>query len=204
MEMGMELGLRQSLHTRLETSLSIEQKLDQKLRIQQALLLALRGEHYKPEAGCPKCGKKLSRGEILRGFRRDPNDYTTRCPRCKFRFTPRLVNWGLASRTELPFYCPMQTLNQLYGHETFSPSEMRSHNQAVYHSAIYHFGSLKQAFAKIGVKYRFAEPKAKKWEKKVKPFLGRAPDTMIASAAGVSVREIRQLRLDLGIGAYNA
>lgn len=199
----MEMGLTLSHRLRIEQRLSVEQKIDQKLQIQQSLILALRGEHYKPAAACPKCGKKLSRGEIMRGFRRDPKDYTTRCPRCQHRFTPQLINWGLASRVELPFYCPMQTLDQLPSYENNSPEGVRGRAPAIYHSAIYHFGSLKHAFSKIGVKYRFTESKPQKWEKKVKPFLGRVPDTMIASAAGVTVREIRHLRLDLGIKAYN-
>jgi len=81
--------------------------------------------------------------------------------------------------------------------------EFRKQYPALYHSATYHFGSLKKAFAEAGLKYCFSEPKHPKWENKVKPFLGRMPDTIIASAVGVTKSKIRKLRQRLDIKAYN-
>lgn len=207
MRMGMSLGMRveQSVEQKLE------QRIEKRLRLRQRafalrmeLVQALRGERYVPKGDCPRCNKKMTPVEIIQGFNRDPNDFTTRCSnrRCRHRFAPILVWHANAVRAEAPFYCAAQTLAQLPRKETLSPERFAREQQAVYRSAIVHYGGIGQAFRKIGIAYAFKEVADPK--RKIKPFLGKLPDTVIAECADVSVYAIRKMRKQLRIARYTA
>lgn len=170
---------------------------------------ALREERYEPDGKCPFCEHRLTNGEIITGFNRDPNDYTTKCPMCKKRFEPKLVYAPMGGlRFELAFYCPTQVLARMEneaGLLVMHPAEIKREHPAVYHSAVAHHGSLKAAFKKIGREYRFVERDQKDdWRGKVVPFLGRMPDTVIADCAEISVGFVRQLRRQMKIARYRA
>lgn len=164
-----------SLAQRLELRLKQEPTLQQKLRLEAKILnlrLQLIGkvhdEEYQPHATCPQCDKKLTPLQIIKGFKRDENDYTTKCPRCRHRFEPKIICTRATGATTLQFFCSSQTLGQLHGKEKLSPAEIQKDFPALYQSALAHFGGLTQAFQKNGVNYGFPEPTIPQWEKKVK------------------------------------
>ena len=143
------MGLEQRLAPKLEQRLELKQR----LKI-QARLLGLRlqligkvsGESYKPHAACPKCFCRLTPLEIIKGFNRDVNDFTTKCPKCKERFEPTIICQRPVGKTEVPFYCPSQTLNQLGGKENLPAADFKAAYPAIFHSVTVHFGSLSEAF----------------------------------------------------------
>lgn len=198
----------------MHLSLSLSQDLQQLTRLQQTLIqshrLKLRlaliqefyGERYKPDAKCPQCGHDLTPVEIIAGFNKDTQDFTTCCPSCGQRFQPVLICFGEGHQIELPFYCGVQTLAKMYGMENLKPEQFLREAPAVYRSAITHYGSISSAFEEIGVKYKFDN--VNDWENKIIPFLGCLPDTIIAKHANVSVQNIRSKRRKLGISRYTA
>ncbi|MEK7568963.1 MAG: hypothetical protein AAB497_02520 [Patescibacteria group bacterium] len=192
---------RSTHRTVLETQLLAEHKIALKL----GLIQELRGEEYKPKGDCPKCGRALTPAEIIRGFNQDPRDYTTRCPKCGSRFVSYLMarSRNGIGHAEMKFYCAIQTLDQMKGKEGFSPKELLKKHPAVYHSAIVHFGSIKNAFKQNGIAYPHEEG-VDGWKDKIQSFLGRMPDTVIADCVDKPVGIIRKMRKELGIQRYTA
>ena len=208
MSLGCGLSFRQEpqLSQRLEQKLAHKQALTLRLSLVQRLARKIRGaeEDYRPKGTCPKCDRRLTPAEIVLGFNRNPTDVTTKCPRCKHRFAPILFAARLAgaSSVEMPFYCPTQTLAMLKPEmASVAFDEFKKEYTAIYRSAAYHFGSLKAAFAKINLTYKL-EPRISAWQKKVLSFLGKLPDAVIASNARTTVRAVRKLRKEKGIGPY--
>lgn len=190
---------RQSLDQRMTQAQRQTLIQTQALQIRLQLIEALRGEKYAPEAVCPRCSRRMTPLEIITGFNRDPNDFNTTCSGCAYRFPPKLMHHSRMSRTELPFYCDVQTQAKLPGLETMDPEEFARKEPAIFHSAVVHNGTLKAAFAEIGIVYAFEEIVDP--EKKIEPFLGELPDTIIAEVSGLSVDVIGKLRRKLGIPA---
>jgi hypothetical protein len=185
----------------LELTQELRQKLENHLFCLQIQLVGdLRQEHYEPRAQCPQCGQALTPLEILNGFNQDPNDFSTRCPRCQTRFEPRMISYSRAGSIELPFYCPVQVLDQLRGKELVAPKELSEHYSAIYRSAIIHFGTITRAFRQRGTEYLF--PEIDSWKKKVQPFLGRLSDKAIAECVGASAKTIAQMRNKAGIKPF--
>lgn len=190
----------QMLEVKQEVKLEQAVKVEYILSARLALIQALRGEKYEPKAKCPECGRRLTAVEIIRGFNQDPYDFTTRCTRCGFRFEPRLICFHGEGRLELPFYCDSQALHQLRGLQNLTAEELAAKHPAVYRSSIVHHGGIRQAFAKIGIDYQQEE--IHDWKNKIKPFLGKMPDTIIAECVDVSVNVIRRIRKKLGIERF--
>ncbi len=194
------MSLSMSLSHSVRQRLSHEQRLSQTLAVRLELINALQGDEYTTDAQCPACHRRMNSVEVLKGFTRDPTDFTTQCTNCKTRFAPKLSMRGGYGKVEVAFYCDVQTLAQLPGHERLTPDEFRKQNAALFHSAIFHNGSLRAAFARINIQYEHTEvvdPMTK-----VKPFLGRMPDTEIARITGLKLRDIRYERRNDGIRAY--
>ncbi len=173
---------------------------DRVFSLRRELVDAVLEDQFNPKACCPKCRHNLTLAEIIRGFKNDLTDITTKCPKCKHRVTSYLVHnprhgWYM----QLPFFGAMHTLSLLHGQEQFSPEELKK-KVAVYRSAIVHFGSLKAAFKELGISYAFTETCS--WKKKVVSFLGHLPDTMIAECVEVSASSVRRLRQTLDIKAF--
>jgi hypothetical protein len=193
--MSMEIGfsLRQSV--RVETRISVTQRIAIKtelLQLRLEVVEAIHGETYNPKGDCPNCGRVLTGLEILAGFNTNPADVNTTCPKCKTRFPPILHRKNLAGSIEFPFYCAVQTLDRLPPLRDLPLEEFRLKQAPVYHSALVHFGGLKQAFRRIGLVYAFeAETE---WRTRIIPFLGRLPDAMLARIVGGSTRQIRKMR----------
>ncbi len=203
--MGLTLELGHRISHRLEARLTHAQRVElaSKLCLRHLeLIRALHGQAYDPSAACPSCGTRLTAGEILLGFSRDPRDFTTRCPRCRTRFEARLICFGNGVRIEVTFYCPSQTLDQLRGLERCAPDQIAHDRPGVYQSALAHHGSLTAAFKLIGVDYDLERPVS--WRERVAPFLGMLPDTSIARAANVPVASVRALRREQGIAKFVA
>ncbi len=201
------MSLSHSLRQVQRVAQSLRLNLGQRLVIQQAqiqkrldLIHALRGDQYRPEAKCPQCARKLTALEIIRGFLPDPNDFTTACTGCDYRFQPSLICRGRYSSVELPFFCAAQTLPRLAGKENLAPDEFAKVHPAIYHSAIVHYGGLAQAFQRIGRGYPFNE--INDWRDKVGPFLGHLTDRVIAECAGVSATAVSRLRRARNIRRY--
>lgn len=172
----------------------------QQLSLRLALISELRGEEYKQKASCPCCPHVMTPVEIIGGFNQDPNDFTTRCPKCGHRFEPKVVCSGDGWSIELPFYCGVQSLAQMTDKHHLSPDQLSREWPAIYRSAIVHYGSIRNAFKTAGINYTFDE--VVEWKNKVAPFLGRLPDTIIAGCTGMSVSTIRAFRKKLGISRY--
>jgi hypothetical protein len=160
---------------------------------------ALHGEKYNSKGDCSKCGHQLTYIEILKGFARDPRDFTTKCPKCGNRFAPKLIRHQKYGDIEVSFYCPEQTLDQLKQIGSVPLYDFQTKYAAVYQSAVIHFGGLQQAFKKIGVTYICMIPN---WEKRVRKFLGRMPDSKIAELVGVSASTVRKVRTGFGIKSF--
>lgn len=195
MHLGMSMGLSQSLEHRQELTQrqSLELRQSQRLALRLDLLGAINEGNFKPQGDCPKCHRKLTHLEILNGFNQDPNDFTTRCSGCGHRFEPRLIWSTGTSRTELPYFCGSQTLAQMRELASLPPQEVRREHPTIYYSARCHFGTLKNAFQRIGVEYSFDDVD-ESWQRKVTPFLGKLADTVIAGCVGVPVGKVRALR----------
>jgi hypothetical protein len=172
------------------------------LQHRRDLIGALHGETFSPKARCPMCDHPLTDYEIMKGFRDDPRDYTTGCPKCKHRFLPQLHHSsGVGGSVELAFFCPVQTLDQLPQLVNVPLDDLRTHHAAVYYSAVAHFGGLKQAFGKLGLTY--AHEADLDWKNRVGNFLGKMPDTVIAQLVGAPVKQIQKLRREKGVPVYS-
>lgn len=193
MSLGMSMRVRHKMATEIRISQEVRVEISQRIfGLRMELIQTLRQERYDPRGECPHCGKKLKAVEILRGFNRDPNDFTTKCVKCGTRFQPSLICFGKETSVTLPFWCDTQVLYYLKGKENLSPEELALKEPAIYRSAIVHHGSIRGAFAKIGIKYQFDE--VLDWRHLILPFLGKMPDTMIAECVGTSVGIVRRMR----------
>jgi len=202
MSMGMGMSHRQEL--RQDQHLTLEQRkaedLQLRLEISHQLNGGDEGEHFRPAAFCQQCHQGLTAEEILKGFTNNPQDTTTECPSCHERFQPNLVNRSRNGSVSVRFYCRDQALYALKSCKRLTPDKIRKQDLGLFQSAISHFGSLTNAFAHIGVEYTLVTIPG--WKDKVVPFLGQAPDTMIAQIAGVSKATIGRWRRAQGIRRY--
>ncbi len=207
MEMRQGFSMRQSVEQKHHLDQGVRLTYEQRLRaetlqlsLQRDLVEEIHGRRFVPKAECGKCGHELSDMEIMNGFNQDPSDFTTACPKCQSRFFPTLFSSGVGSITT-PYYCPMQTLDQLVALKEMRPDYFRVHALAIYNSAIIHFGGLAQAFKRIGIIYAFEEKT--EWMNKVITFLGKMPDTVIAGLVHTSAYQIRKLRKAHHIERYH-
>ncbi|HEY4511609.1 MAG TPA: hypothetical protein VJH55_02090 [Candidatus Paceibacterota bacterium] len=154
------------------------------------LMSTVHGHKMSPSARCPKCVKGLSVAEIILGFKRDLNDFTTECPRCKTRFEATNL---LDKRTgkEAAFWCRDQTIERLPGKEHLSPMEFKEQHPHIYFSALFWFGSLLNAFRQRKIEYR---KEMGDWMTKARFCLGQIPDQDVASIFGVKKLEVTVLR----------
>lgn len=209
MNMGFSLGCSQEqrCEQRLEQRLAPEQRLEieeAELGLRFELASALHDDNFKPEARCPKCGYGLTLRDILRGFKNDPKDFTTECPTCKERFPAELVVRSSYSSGHLYFLCPAQTKARFDGKHQLAPEQLQKFDPSAYRSALFHFGSVGKMFTEMGFSYGFPD-EIEDWKKKVEPFLGKLPDTVIylyLEGHGIRLRDIRKLRKRLNIPVY--
>ena len=190
------LSLRQTQTRRLTMTqrLIIEQRqLDERIH----LMGNLHNVEYVLEAICTNCGRRLKTLEILRGFTIDPTDLTTKCNSCGMRFLAYLKAKNSYVSIEVAFYCPTQTLDQLRDKQNLTLYQLITKYAAIYHSALIHFGTLKNAFSRIGVNYELEG--RTDWKNKARHFLGKLPDTVIAECVGEKVTTIRSFRRSLNI-----
>lgn len=197
--LGLGIGMRLQQALRLTCAQRIALDMAQ-LQRRRDLVEAVHGETFRPKAACPACHHSLTDYEIMKGFKDDPRDYTTECPKCRRRFAPRLFHSIPGGSVEVAFCCPQQTLALLPDLATVPLDDFRTKHADIYNSAIVHFGGLKQAFGKIGLVYRHEAELD--WRRRVDSFLGKLPDTVIAGLVGASRASVRRLRVERGIAAY--
>lgn len=202
--MSMRPALKQSFINTQSNRLSLQQSHQIRLamlRRRRALSVAIAGTDYEPRGQCPRCRYRLNHLEILQGFLPVVTDVTTKCPKCETRFKPVLfAKFGHGGRGEMGYLCPEQTVDGLKELSGFTPEQIEKESPAVFHSAIVNFGSLKAAFAKLGLDYKLEPPQD--WKSKVTPFLGRLPDAVIARYCGKSTSSVRRLRVKKRIAAF--
>ncbi|MBI3421138.1 MAG: hypothetical protein HY006_03675 [Candidatus Sungbacteria bacterium] len=188
---------------RQEVRLTMEQRAEirsYQLQLQIELSGAVRDEKYTPKAHCPQCYRELTANEILAGFLRDVNDFTTKCSGCGHRFEPKLICFGDAGKIELQFYCGPQAQNRLRSVSHLRPADIAREYPSEYRSAAMHYGTVKAMFKEMGIEYLFDELEG--WQAKVQPFLGRMPDTIVARCVGATPRDIKKLRQAANISTY--
>jgi len=119
MHLGLSLSPQLALRQTQRLNLTQTQRLDlhqHLFGLRLELVGRLHDEHYTPQAKCSGCSYNLKLVEILHGFRDDPDDITTECPKCQRRFTPSLIAHGrFGTKVILSFYCSEQTLARLDG-----------------------------------------------------------------------------------------
>ena len=160
MELRCTQRLTQTQKLELSQRLTLTQRIlvqDHVLSLRLELIGSIREELYEPKGECPKCYKKLTPLEIIKGFNRNPTDFTTECPSCGYRFNPQMVCTSRGGTINLPFYCADQTLHHLKGYGNLPLDQLSRDHPGVFRSAIIHFGSLKRAFKEIGINYQFEE-----------------------------------------------
>lgn len=218
--------LSQSLSTSLRQTHSLRQRHSQRLSLEQRceLGLGLRQENIDhnnvilvrytevfhnyhkpmvPYAKCPECDHKLSYAEIVHGFTNDPKDFRTTCPvaHCRHRFEPTALLDATKGIGHV-FMCALQTKDAMMEKWIITPStppppqELRRVAPNIYYSAVFHFGSLKTAFEKIGVEYDHREVE---WNEKSRFYLGKFKDKDIAALMGIEVNEVSAERNRLKI-----
>lgn len=169
------------------------------LSLQLQLIADLNMDQYEPSAVCNSCGHSLTAGEIVKGFRHDPYDRTTKCPKCGVRLLSYLEGAkSVAGRAIIDFYCPIQALHELESMYRLLPGQIQKSKKGVYYSAIIHFGGLKGAFRELDIEYPYFD-KIEAWEEKVTPYLGKVSDKFIGNAVGVSPDKVSKLRKRLQI-----
>lgn len=202
--MYLQLSNSQRQELRHEQRLTVEQRLqiaNAMFTLRMGLMEAVNGDRFEPRAVCTQCEYSLTPVEILKGFNQDPMDYRTTCPKCRQRFEPRLRRFErVGSSIEVSFYCPAQTLEQLRSCQLVPFEDFRRQHPAVCHSAKVHFGSLTNAFRQIGVLY--TQDENPDWREKIVPYLGKLPDTVIASCVNATAYAIRTLRKQHNIPAF--
>jgi len=212
--LSLSLGHRQRQCHRLSQrpALTLEQRQEQRLKQTQEHLLwsnhhlmnFLRfasfvcSRQFVPGATCIECNHALSLAEVLVGFRNDPADVTTACPKCKTRFEATSL-LDKRSGEGVVFMCSLQVLERLPGLEKLEPKEIERKHGEVYFSAIFHFGSLLHAFNRKGIVYRREQFD---WRDKTKNFLGQVPDKDLARVFGVEPREVSAYRRSQGIREF--
>lgn len=195
----MHLGLSLSLNQVLNQTQRLTQFVNLKMELSQLLIQ----ETFKPDGVCPRCDKKLTAAEILMGFNRNPADFTTGCPVCKTRFRPSLVHYfgNTLDQMRLSFLCEVQALDLLKKLTHLKPEQIKKVDASLYYSLLFHFGGIKAACRKIGINYRF-EKTIKGWRKKIVPFLGQLPDSLLAGYVHVTPAAIGNFRKSLDIPKF--
>ena len=194
----------------LGLSLQITQRLTQQLRLSAAerhimlmtLVQGIQGKQMNTKGSCLHCGFSLSKEDILKGFLDDPEDTTTKCPRCEKRFQPHLIHKDPYGSYQVNFLCPGQTLHRLEDGKMsdLKPKEIEKVNASLYHSVLANFGTLYAAFKKFGVAYEY--DKQQNWREKARPFLGKYPDCMIADCVGISRASVQKYRQSIHVNSW--
>lgn len=168
-----------------ETSCATETR---KLRARKEILFLLRGIRYSVFAKCEHCGKKISEENILAQFPKDKYILFLNCASCNRRMIPKIKFNGSSCWLLTPYV----TLNGLKNEklETLNPDDIATHYERTYHSAVFHFGSLRNAFLLVGKKYTFVE--IPDWQEKIHNLVGKFSISFIANTVGVSEKKVQR------------
>jgi transposase-like protein len=180
---------------------SLEKRLEKLTWRMIGMVETLYGVDYDLEPNCPECQWTLKLIDVLKGFVRDVNDFTTRCPKCGHRFlVEAMAKYGRDS-CGFRFYCSAQVLPRLKPLYRMTPRRICREYPDLYHSVLIHYGSIGAAMKKIGFKYRYSE-KFNDWQSKIYKFIGQVPDVSIARVVGVSPSTVSRYRRKKKIKRY--
>jgi len=67
-----------------------------------------------PDSACPNCEHEMTEEEVRTGWRNDPTDFTTECPKCNTRFEAQLLlTLSGESLGNHVYLCPIQLFHGL-------------------------------------------------------------------------------------------
>jgi hypothetical protein len=121
----------------------------QKLRAISALYEA----SYILEPTCDKCGKTNLWNDFRRKISREVNDNAIECQWCGRRWVPILTIITNDKKMSFSLMTPSQITNMIGQYKNFRLAEIKQHNPALYHWSIIHFGCIRNAFRKAGIRY---------------------------------------------------
>lgn len=163
------------------------------IEVRKRILYYVRGEEYSISAKCPECGHSFDEVNILDQFLKQRGEFNLhlRCPHCGCGIIRPKIK---INNREVYFLSPLATSMSLLDEDLcLHPSEIRKSKPVVYYSAIFNFGSLKNAFLQIRKrKYKYVE--VRDWNKRVKLIPKTIPDRVISQVLGVSEREVSRHR----------
>lgn len=146
--------------------------------------------------GCP--GQPAPPDAVREWVCREGADPPVCCSACGLPVDRRLRFEGFlpGCSVETRFYGPAETGQRLLAEKDTPFRLLRHDHLGLYHSAISHFGGLRQAFDYLGAVY--GDAAQLDWRAQVGDFLGKLPDTVIAEVVGASVADIRRRRQQAG------
>ena len=206
--MGQHLLLTtQNQELALKQELKQAQKQAAVLTMITEILQSLRGFNFTPQATCANCAHQFTRAQILWGFMDDDTDARVQCPRCNSTNNGAILvdQAHEYAKLEVPFYCYRQVVYFFKQHPELAnlpPQTIEKRHPAYAASAMIHFGNYATLFRNKELDLPYAFGEIASWEHKVKQFLGKVPDEIIAKCVGVSKKVVAKRREDLKIPAY--
>ena len=165
------------------------------------LLEKLHGQRFQVEENCSHCNSQITSAKVISELGKKQCTGTILCDVCNEHFVPQLLVWRAFKLEQIPFYCSSQTLEELsHIDKTVDPQYIIRMYPEIYHAAIIHFGLLRKAYYKVGVRYTHEETLG--WQKRIRTFLGCLPDAVIAHAVGADASAVHVLRKRLGKPQY--
>lgn len=143
---------------------------------------------YHEITKCPTCGWVLSKSERLMCYTTDLSNIKTRCYKCK-SFYHAYIQLG---DCKYVLYAQRHIIFRLRNLWSKTPDEILKLHPAFYHSCVYNYGNITKAFLAAKIKYIYKENQD--WQEKVKPFLGKLTDKVIADVVRVDPSVITKLR----------
>jgi hypothetical protein len=128
--------------------------------------------------------------EIVAGFKLAADDITTTCPRCSCHMKATFLVDHKAG-VEHFFMGLNQTLARLPGKETMDVDDIRKGFPDVFFSALFHWGSLLNAFTRKHKDYRREKVD---FEAKAEFCLGQMPDHDVSAIFGLKEAEVTAMR----------
>ena len=172
-----------------ETSCATE---TQKLRARKEILFLLRGIRDGICAQCKRCGYSFPETNIVMEFSKlkKENILFIRCNKCGYgSVDPKITSNDIPICT---FRSQFLTLSMLKYEdiESLDPERIKSDYESVYHSAIFYYGSLKNAFSFVSKNYKYEE--IPDWKVKIRPLVGQFSVSLISKMSGVSEKKIQK------------
>lgn len=163
------------------------------LEARKQILFFVRGENYLVQAKCSDCGYSFSEFEILKQFKIRSSEFSIsmHCSKCAcVTIKPSLK----VNNIEVNFLSPIVTSVSLTSEMlTFSPEQIRKEYPSIYYSAIFNFGSLKNAFFQVK-KRKYRQIEIRDWKARMKDIPIQCTNRMISNVLGIPIAKINEIR----------